>query len=346
MTVDRDLDLAVGAWLAPGVDRLPAHLRHDILAEIAHVPQGIRPSARVVVHRPPPVGLAVAAVVTVATIAVAGGFLLRGPQSGVGTPSATPSPSAIATPPPSAAATAIFPGRVPVEGNPVTTFLADIPEPPTASPGPTAPSTPIGTDGPVAPGRYQIPQVAGTVVGYKTFEMTVPSGWMLDGRRIVKHAGGDDEVALGWWVVGNVYQDPCHWTTSPVSPIDLAGHAHPDGGFTITEPPDAGLRGQLDRAPSPLRLTFVGGVLTLHIELEVPAGLGITDCDQGRYVRWSDLGSDGAVDDRARPGQVDAVYEVDVDRKPLTIDVSHGPAASSADLAEVQAILDSIVIDR
>jgi len=339
MTLDRDAERTIRAWLEPGDDRLPVRVRSAVLSEIASVPRAARAPETPVgrVSRRAWVGLAVGTVAL--AVALTGAALLRGQQSRVGGSEPTPTPSA------SAAGTPILPGRVPVEGAPVTLFLPDISEPPTPSASPTVPSTPIGTDGPLTPSRYRISQVVGAFSGTRWFAITVPAGWTLDGQRIVKHAGGDDEVALGWWVVGNVYHDPCHWTTSPVSPIDLFGHAHPDGGFSITEPPDAGLQGQLGRTRSPLRLTHVADTLTVVVELEVPASLAIATCDEGRYVRWTDKQSDSVVNDHALPGQVDEVYEVDMDRQPLTIDVSHGSAARAADLAEAQAILDSLMLE-
>lgn len=45
-------------------------------------------------------------------------------------------------------------------------------------------------------------------------------------------------------------------------------------------------------------------------------------------------------------GQLDSVYMVDVDRRPVVIDASHIPAASKADQAELQAIVTSMIIDR
>lgn len=54
---------------------------------------------------------------------------------------------------------------------------------------------------------------------------------------------------------------------------------------------------------------------------------------------------DGA-DSHYAPGQLDAVYMVDVDRRTLVIDASHMPASTQADLAELKAILASMIIYR
>jgi hypothetical protein len=37
---------------------------------------------------------------------------------------------------------------------------------------------------------------------------------------------------------------------------------------------------------------------------------------------------------------------VDVDRQPLVIDASYGPATSASDLAELEAMLASMIVDR
>ena len=348
MTVDRDAELAVRAWLEPGVDRLPADVRQAVMVEIAGLPQTGRWPVPALRRLSFPRLLGLAAGLIAAVVLVAGAGLLGGRLPGIGTTSPSASPTSTATPVASPSVRDQSPSPRPtVAGDAVTIVIPAPPSPnPLPSPAPKASALP-GRTGPIPPGRYAIPHLDGTTSDYIAIDLTLPAGWSLDGRRIVKHAGQEDEIALSWWVVRDVYFDPCHWTTSPVSPIDLAGHGHEaSGAMTIREAPTAGLAGQLGRAPSGFSQTHIGGQLALRIELVVPSRLAISACDDGRYVMWSDWGSDLAVNSDAQPGQVDIVYQVDVDRSPLTIDVSHGPAATAPDLAELQAIVDSIVIQR
>jgi hypothetical protein len=348
MTVDRDAELAVRAWLEPGVDRLPSDVKRAVMVEIARRPQ----SGRLAVPAPrrpsfPPL-LGVAAGTIAAIVLVAGAGLVGGRLPGIGTTSPSAAPSSTATPVASPSAQDLSPSPRPtVAGDAVTIVIPAPPSPnPLPSSRPKASALPEVT-GPIPPGRYAIPHIVGAVSDYIAIDLTLPAGWSLDGRRIVKHAGQVNEIALSWWVVGDVYFDPCHWTTSPVSPIDLVGHGHDaSGAMTIQEAPAAGLAGQLGRAPSALSQAYIGSQLALRIELVIPSRLVISACDDGRYVMWSDRGSDQAVNSDAMPGQVDIVYLVDVDRSPLTLDFSHQPGATAADLAELQAIADSIVIQR
>ena len=116
----------------------------------------------------------------------------------------------------------------------------------------------------------------------------------------------------------------------------------------VLAPEDGGLANQALRGPRPRALTQValGGQSALRIDLSVPADLDISTCDKGEFRSWTELMSSIGANSHYAPGQLDTVYEVDVDRRPLVIDASHMPATSREDLAELEAILASMVIDR
>ena len=162
-----------------------------------------------------------------------------------------------------------------------------------------------------------------------------------------KHFGQPDEVAFSAWTVDAVYADPCHWRASALSPLELTSHGHGESGaIVLTGPGDGGLANQALRSPSAPTEVSLGGQRALRVELSVPADLDIATCDQGQFRSWTEWDvADGANSHHAS-GQVDVVYMVDVDRRALVIDASHGPAASRADLAELDGILASMVIDR
>ena len=90
----------------------------------------------------------------------------------------------------------------------------------------------------------------------------------------------------------------------------------------------------------------LGGQAALKIELSVPAELDLTTCDQGKFQSWIGSSVTGGANDHHRPGQIDVVYMVDVDQSALVIDVSHMPATSESDLAELEAILASMIVVR
>ncbi len=349
MNDDRAFERATHDWMDGGSDRTPVATIDAVLLAVRTTPQERHPRIpwrTAPVFTPARLLLALAAVLVVAIPIAIGASLLGGPERGVGAPSASPSPTRSAVPSSIETPGVFGTPRPTIGGSPIAIVI-----PPPASERPVGSSEPVGSalplpaSGPLAPGRYAIGHIAGTVLANTSIDMTLPAGWVVDGRRIVKNAGQDDELALSSWVVGDVFFDPCHWATSPVSPLDMVGHEHgPSDTVTIREPLTAGLAGQLGRAPSAMSQASIGGRPAVKIELTIPSGMAITACDGGQYVSWSDRGSDHAFNHFAQPGQIDDVYMVDVDRAPLTIDVSHMPGASASDLVELQAIVDSMVV--
>jgi hypothetical protein len=191
---------------------------------------------------------------------------------------------------------------------------------------------------------------------YSRIILTLPAGWATRDGLVYKHLNQPGEVAFSVWTVDKVYADPCHWQGSSLSALDLAGHSHAANGAIVLGPNVGGLanqalRGPLPRALTPVTLAAVWGgvsgpVGALRIELSVPSNLDISTCDRGQFRSWTVWEvADGANSHHAR-GQVDTVYQVDVDRRPLVIDASHMPATTEADLAELKAIVASMIIDR
>ena len=184
---------------------------------------------------------------------------------------------------------------------------------------------------------------------YQRIIFTLPAGWAISNGLVYKHLNQHDEVAFSAWTVDQVYADPCHWQGSALSPLDLAHGTYDDPSRGITLAPYyGGLANQALRGPLPRALTQVklGGVNALRIDLSVPTDLDISTCDKGEFRSWTVWEVVDGADSHYAPGQLDAVYMVDVDRRPLVIDASHMPATSAADLAELKAILASMIIDR
>jgi len=181
---------------------------------------------------------------------------------------------------------------------------------------------------------------------YTRIVFTVPSGWATREGLVGKHLGQADEVAFSAWTVDQVYDDPCHWRSSTLSLLDIERHTDGPTGALIPAPQGGGLANQRLRGPLPRALTQVtlGGQRALRVDLSVPNDLSA--CDDGEFRSWTEWDvADGANAHHA-PGQLDTVYMVDVDRRPLVIDASHMPATSAADLAELDAIFASMFIER
>lgn len=203
----------------------------------------------------------------------------------------------------------------------------------------------------LAPGNYSMPNPYSDAdpvrscergcADYARIGFTLPDGWATSEGLVYKHLNEPGEVAFSVWTVGSVYLEPCEWSDSAVAELlDIHDHSRvPALGSTA-------LANQAGRAAKPQTEVMLGGQLALRVELSVPADLDISTCDRGEYRSWSEWDvADGANSHHAA-GQVDVVYVVDVDRRPLVIDASHMPAASPEDVAELEAILDSMHITR
>lgn len=252
--------------------------------------------------------------------------------------------------------------------------------------GPAAPvipsdAIPLPTTGTLAPGTYYLvnPDLPNdrdfcsfVCSGYQRIVFTLPAGWATSDGLVYKHLNEPGEVAFSAWIPNYVYDQPCYWQSSTVSPLDLNIHTiDANTGAIILAQYSGGLanqalRGPLPRARAILTMAAVwggqGGIVgALRIDLSVPANLDITTCDKGEFRSWtqcryarnstqppidcSDVA--GHVNNpRNAPGQLDTVYMVDVDRNPVLIDASHMPATTAADLAELKAIFASMIIDR
>jgi len=165
-----------------------------------------------------------------------------------------------------------------------------------------------------------------------------------------KHLGEPNAMALSFWTVGSIYDDPCQWQDSSMSELDLAGHEDaPDGAVVLQPSSDGGLLNQVGRnASEPTQVEFGGPQFrqpTIRLELTVPSTLDLAVCDQGEYRTWTEWDVPGSANSHHAPGQIDAVYMVDVDRRPLVIVTSHMPATSPEDLVELEAILAALQIE-
>lgn len=297
-----------------GSTPLPDHVRDAIRADLPSTPQRRAwwPALRFpVMDRATRIALASAAAVAVTLL----GLRLLVPGEGVGgpgdpsSPAATPETLPVATPGELPAAAALEPGAYFIR-NPYTD----------ADP------------------------IRGCERGcadYTRITFTLPSGWATRDGLVYKHLGQPGEVAFSAWTPDQVYADPCHWQASSLNELlDIHDHARvPALGSTA-------LMNQVGREASEPSEVTLGGQLALRIELSIPAELELGTCDGGEFRSWSEWDVADEGNSHHAPGQVDVVFIVDVDRRPLVIDASHMPGTSVEDLAELEGILASIHIDR
>jgi hypothetical protein len=214
---------------------------------------------------------------------------------------------------------------------------------PTATPSPTATAsavpTPAVTSSPVA-----LPD-EGSLVGGTTYRVdapgtevdmivTVPAGWQTFSGFIYKPSNGRPKVMLSHWHVEDVYHDPCHWAQehTPIGPTvnDLANALSDQLGRDASEPTDA----------------VVGGYPAKQVNLSVPDNFEERECDNGQFRTWISGPTPGEYGGFVYGrGQRDSVYSVDVAAERIVIHRLYMPSASETDLAELQALFDSVRLE-
>ena len=220
-----------------------------------------------------------------------------------------------------------------------------------------SPPVPVPTAGSLAPGTYFLanPYRGGNpaldcvrgCAEYSRIIFTLPAGWSISDGFVYKHKDQPGEVGFSAWTVDQVYADPCHWQRSALSPLDLHFTDSQGGGLA-----NQALRGPLPRPLIPVTMRFVDAyglsypTDAVRIDLSVPATLDVATCDRGQFRSWTVWEVPDGANSHHVSGQLDSVYEIDVDRRPLVIDASHRPGTSYADLAELQSIIASMIIDR
>jgi hypothetical protein len=318
MTTERDpRTRIVLSWLREDAYENPERMLLRALDEVDATPQR-RPwwPAR---RFPAMITFAKALVATAAVVAVAvvGINLLPGQTGAGGPPPASPS-----APPPSPSPT------------PTAT--------PTASPTPSATPKSVQVDGDLQPGRYTARLPVGDTM---TLTFTVPGGWVAFADAGVLHGllppeppgtGSPGGIAFQFRDVTTLKGDPCHWSGHAddirVGPTadDLVQALQEQTGYEASKPVDVTVGGYAGRR--------VDIVSPTEPYAEVNGSTTAVGCDDGVWRPW-----DGEIFAQG-PANRWQTNILDVDGTRLVIVVQDFPGTSAADRAELDAILDSMVI--
>ena len=215
------------------------------------------------------------------------------------------------------------------------------PSPSTTASAPTLPSGPVDVGssdrpqiGPLGSGTYTDYAVRGTDINVR---FTVPSGWRWDDEVMAKpSAEPPGGASIGFWTHDiQVYADPCHWHGA--TPVPPTGPKARDVVEALAAQKTRAGSAVIERVAPSDREPWPGWT----VELGVPADVDFSQCDGGEFRSWGpDLNArlhDG-------PGQRDKVWVVDVGPERLVIDATFYPGTPAATRAEIDAILDSMVI--
>ena len=212
------------------------------------------------------------------------------------------------------------------------------------SPSPSASASPMAYDWPkrLAAGTYATRFAWDAPV---EFTFTVPDGWESRDVEVIKdpvsragEVGGPRGLSVMILPIGNVYADPCgHVLRDP--PV---GYSVEDVTAALASMPgvDAG-------EPGP---AVLGGYDGRYVELRVPDDV---PCEPGRFYLWDaeegSMGSDTAGPSAGATGFYaerpnHRIWVLDIDGIPYLVDAMSAADATPEDLAELQAVIDSIRI--
>jgi hypothetical protein len=207
----------------------------------------------------------------------------------------------------------------------------------------------LGPDGtfPLEAGTYAWVRPR-TGIEFPTICLTVPDGWVSDGRFTYGPREGENipPVAVQFWDVGQVYRHPCKWLGTLFDP-----------GPTVDDLADALLDVPLRGASEPRPVTL-DGYEGRYLEWSVPPDMETNA--QGEFLTCDVEPSDGVHyfeswtgdpagwgGDRYHqgPGQLDRLWILDVDGVRFVIDAFSMPEATEEEIDELMEIVSSITFD-
>lgn len=206
--------------------------------------------------------------------------------------------------------------------------LASSPAASASTPAAATGADPLPGSGRIEPGRYSIERSSWTPA---PFALTMPVGWVAQngGQTITKHPD-ESEREISWSVsiVDRLFADPC----GPNDTIEIG----PTADDLVTAVLD--LPGP--RASEPQDITL-GGLPGKSIELTVPPDLDESQCDPPIGLQiWLDRpGGKYLLIGKGVPTRI---YTVDTDGGRFIVVVQYRPTTAPDDLAEFEAIIDSI----
>jgi hypothetical protein len=212
--------------------------------------------------------------------------------------------------------------------------------PPSVQPSESEPSA-----GPTTSAAEQV-VVWNDAGGVGEVAVTLPStGWTVHGDDGYATVPGYENV--GFLVFPGdlwIYGDPCHWsTTAPDAPA-----------MTVDEIVSA-LASQASRnASTPSKITvggYEGVSITLHVPADIEfAGDKVPDCDNGTFGTLT--GSlDGGPDSapyrfHQGPAQIDEFWVLDVDGRPVALDLGYWPTTPPEVVDEMHAVVESVTFGQ
>ncbi len=191
-----------------------------------------------------------------------------------------------------------------------------------------------------------------TPPGGSTIRATVdlPAGWARAGDGMVVRSGGGAPAgaSLGIWAIERIFVFPCRWSSEvgvdPALMTTAAGQARALSAWWGQDPgappPSNVSIAPIATRPSEARFA---GYDAWYLEVLVLRGFDFHACDGAQLVFWQ--ATDGSVRYGLGRGELHRLAVVDVDGEVVVIDAASFPGTPAADLAQLEAIVESMVIE-
>jgi hypothetical protein len=213
---------------------------------------------------------------------------------------------------------------------------------PTVTPFPTFPA------GPTEAGTIDLMPAGSTPV---RLWITLPAGWQhaSDAMYVKSNRVANDGMSISAWHLVHVDTFPCRWAAQVFADEPLMRSAEGQSeALSSWWGQDPTLLPYWNSKIAPLAskpmARTMQGYATWSLDVLIPSDFDFTACDGGQVVLW-DTGS-GVVRSSRDPGEVHRLRVVDVSGEIIVIDATSFLSTSPADAAELQGIVDSIVIER
>ena len=216
--------------------------------------------------------------------------------------------------------------------------------PPSLNRAATPRPTPITTT--AEPGTNQLGAAGG---GLPRVHVVLGDGWMRasDGTFAKASDARKSPVTIGAWSLRHVQVFPCRWSAGVFADAQLmvtaVGQAQALAswwGQDPAMPPDSNAPiAPIATRPRP---TTLAGYPAWSLEILLPSDFQMTACDGGQVVLWESASGDARFGQG--PGELIRLWVVDVDGQPVVIEASTLLIGSPEDAAELEAILESLVI--
>jgi hypothetical protein len=183
-------------------------------------------------------------------------------------------------------------------------------------------------------------------VGHIAFAL--PAGWQQGSDAMYLRPGTPVPLSIGAWRIRHVNIYPCRWSAGAYAdlsdPNRAEGVARALSSWWGQDPgmPPFSNSGIAPLASKPVPTTLLG-YPAWYVEVLIPTDIDFSQCDGGQLVLWDS--SDANARYSLGPSEVNRIWVVDVDRGPIVIDAGLSLRASGSQKAELQAIVNSALIE-